>query len=201
MKQALKQAEVEKKPVFIDFTATTCTNCIYNDRSVFTKPEVKNQLRQYVLVHLYTDNVPEGYESSKTGKQNETLEHTVFSNAQLPLYAIVKPTGAGSEIVDRYDGSGFEIVGTYGEGAIHRVSDFTQFLQDKLPKPPSNAPRRGEGRMTPRHSRPGRTAPAPPTEKSSDRPAVRGAASSPTGASMSLTSTCSVYRPSGSRGS
>jgi thiol:disulfide interchange protein len=122
LNDALKQGEAEKKLVFLDFTATTCTNCIYNERNIFIKPEVKNLLRRYVLVHLYTDNVPPGYHSTTTGTQNHELQAT-FGNDQLPLYVIVRPTDKG----------GYEVVGQpYAEGKINNVAEFTQFLHDPL---------------------------------------------------------------------
>ena len=78
LKDALKEGEAEKKLVFLDFTATTCTNCKYNERNVFIKPEVKDLLSRYVLVHLYTDNVPPAYHSTTTGEQNHELQTTQF---------------------------------------------------------------------------------------------------------------------------
>jgi thiol:disulfide interchange protein len=125
---ALKQGEAQKKLVFLDFTATTCTNCKYNERNVFIKPEVKDLLRRYVLVHLYTDNVPSEYHSTTTGAQNHELQAT-FGNDQLPLYAIVRPTDKGS----------YEVVGEYKEGKINNVAGFAQFLHDPLAGPGADA--------------------------------------------------------------
>ncbi len=129
LQDALKQGEAEKKLVFLDFTATTCTNCIYNERNIFIKPEVKNLLRQYVLVHLYTDNVPPEYHSSMTGAQYHELQ-AKFGTDQLPLYAIVRPTDKG----------GYDVVGQpYVEGKINHVAEFTQFLHDPLAAPGADA--------------------------------------------------------------
>ena len=123
LQEGLKQAEADNKLVFLDFTATTCTNCKYNERAVFSKPEVKDLLRQYVLVHLYTDNVPPEYHSTTTGAENHDFQQTEFQDDKLPLYAIVKP---------KVDG-GFEVVGKpYQEGKINNVDGFARFLQDPL---------------------------------------------------------------------
>jgi len=126
---ALKQGEAEKKLVFLDFTATTCTNCKFNERNVFIKPEVKQLLSRYVLVHLYTDNVPPQYHSTMTGSQYHELQTTQFGNDQLPLYAIVRPTDKG----------GYEVVNEYKEGKINNVAGFTQFLHDPLAGPGADA--------------------------------------------------------------
>jgi thiol:disulfide interchange protein len=128
LKDALRRGETEKKLVFLDFTATTCTNCKYNERNVFIKPEVKQLLSRYVLVHLYTDNVPPEYHSTTTGAQNHELQAT-FGNDQLPLYAIVRPTDKG----------GYEVVNEYKEGKINNVAGFTQFLHDPLAGPGADA--------------------------------------------------------------
>ena len=136
LQKGLAEAQAEKKLVFLDFTAETCTNCKYNERNIFIKPEVKNLLSRYVLIHLYTDRVPEAYQSSTTGEENEKLEQDVFHDAQLPLYAIVKPK----------DGGGYELVGApYAEGKINNVSGFAKFLQDPLQALPSDARAEAKG--------------------------------------------------------
>ena len=122
LKEGLSQAEAEKKLVFLDFTAQTCTNCKYNERNVFIKPEVKELLSRYVLVHLYTDNVPLEYHSTMTGAQNHEFQKDVFQDIQLPLYAIMKPKADG----------GYEVMGHYNEGKINNVAGFTQFLHKPL---------------------------------------------------------------------
>jgi thiol:disulfide interchange protein len=130
LKEALKRAEAEKKLVFLDFTGQTCTNCKYNEGNVFTDPNIKELLRQYLLVRLYTDNVPPGYVSSTTGEQNETFLFNQFKTRQLPLYAVLKPK----------EGGGYEVVGRpYPEGMINNVPGFAKFLQDPLLTPTAEA--------------------------------------------------------------
>jgi thiol:disulfide interchange protein len=126
---ALKMGEAENKLVFLDFTATTCTNCKYNERYVFTKPDVKGLLRRYVLVHLYTDNVPADYHSTTTGAQNHEFQKDVFRDVQLPLYAIVKAKADG----------GYEVLGQYNEGKINNVAGFARFLHEPLAGPGPDA--------------------------------------------------------------
>ena len=52
---ALTKAQGENKPVFIDFTGYTCTNCRYMEMSMFPRKEIRSKLEQMVLVTAYTD--------------------------------------------------------------------------------------------------------------------------------------------------
>jgi thiol:disulfide interchange protein DsbD len=122
LQQGLKQGAEEKKLVFLDFTANGCTNCKYNEGSVFTQEQIKSLLGQYVLVHLYTDNVPPEYHSTMTGAQYHDFQQREFQDDTLPLYAIVKPK----------DGGGFEVIGRPYLGRIFDPGDFAKFLQEPL---------------------------------------------------------------------
>ena len=103
---ALRQAKAEGKLLFVDFTGVTCTNCRWNEKNVFPRDDVKQQLSQYVRVQLYTDrpgDVP-----------NQKLQLAKFGDVALPLYGVVNPqTGA---VVDKY------------AGTITDVGGFTRFL-------------------------------------------------------------------------
>ena len=79
---ALVQAKAEGKPVLIDFTGYTCTNCLLNEKNVFPRPEVQTALANYVRVQLYTDG-------GKDGPNNQALEQEKFGDVALPLYGIV----------------------------------------------------------------------------------------------------------------
>jgi thiol:disulfide interchange protein DsbD len=79
---ALAQAKAQNKPILIDFTGYTCTNCRYNELSVFPQPAVKSQLSQYILVRLYTDGGPNAL-------QNQAFEQKRFGTVALPLYALI----------------------------------------------------------------------------------------------------------------
>ncbi len=116
---ALAQAKAEGKPLFVDFTGVTCTNCRWNEINVFPRPEVKSQLADYVRVQLYTDRPGDA--------ANQKLQETKFGDVALPLYAVVNPqTGV---VVDKY------------AGTITNATDFTQFLaksQNQNPPAPNN---------------------------------------------------------------
>jgi len=103
---ALAQAKLENKPLFVDFTGVTCTNCRWNEINVFPRSEVKSQLADYVRVQLYTDRPGDA--------ANQQLQEAKFGDVALPLYAVVNSqTGT---VVDKY------------AGTITNAADFTRFL-------------------------------------------------------------------------
>ena len=120
---ALALAKSEGKPLFVDFTGVTCTNCRWNEKNIFPRPEVKSELAQYVRVQLYTDRPGDA--------ANQKLQLTKFGDVALPLYAVVNPaTGA--------------IVGKYA-GTITNVPSFTRFLSQSASPIALTPPELGEG--------------------------------------------------------
>jgi thiol:disulfide interchange protein DsbD len=136
LKQGLETAKRQGKYVFVDFTGKTCTNCKLNERNVFTDPTVKDLLKQYSLVALYTDVVPDKFyppaERAKLGNgttrqradavANLQFQRKRFSTEQLPLYVILEPLANGE----------FREVGQYDEGRIIDQAAFIAFLQKPL---------------------------------------------------------------------
>jgi thiol:disulfide interchange protein DsbD len=119
---ALAQARRESKLVFLDFTGQVCTNCRLNERDVFTRPNVKAALAQLVLVRLYCEA---GVPSSVTDQQPDSpgaikLRESRFGSSSLPLYAVVRPTP-----------DGFEVVAKDEQGLITDVPAFLKFLDTK----------------------------------------------------------------------
>lgn len=82
---ALAEAKAQGKPLFIDFTGYTCTNCRLNEKNVFPRPEIQAQLADFVRVQLYTDG-------GKDGASNQKLQQDKFGDVALPLYAVVNPS-------------------------------------------------------------------------------------------------------------
>ncbi|HZU34582.1 MAG TPA: cytochrome c biogenesis protein CcdA [Gemmataceae bacterium] len=134
--KALAEARSKSKLVFVDMTGVTCTNCNYNERTIFPQPTIKKLLAQYDLVKLYTDRVPnEFYSPDQLAKfgggvkqqiqdalDNLAFQRRTFNTEQLPLYAVLKPKADGS----------FDIVATYEEGKITSAAKFAQFLSQPL---------------------------------------------------------------------
>ena len=82
---AFAEAQAVGKPVFIDFTGYTCTNCRDMEANVFPHPSVAEQFNEkYVLLRLYTDDLPDGVEFQRYQLQ-------LTGTTALPTYAIVDP--------------------------------------------------------------------------------------------------------------
>ena len=105
--EAYAEAEALNKPVFIDFTGYTCTNCRQMESTVFPQASVAERFDQkYVLLRLYTDDLDEG-----PALQKFQLELT--GTVALPTYAIVNPVSKA--LISQKSG-------------IISVNDFNDFL-------------------------------------------------------------------------
>lgn len=97
LEDARQQAAATGKPLFIDFTGYTCTNCRYMEANVFRHPDVQARFeRDFVLVRLYTDDPKEGEALSKY-----QLEQT--GTVALPTYAVLDP--AQQRLVAQHSGT------------------------------------------------------------------------------------------------
>lgn len=93
---ALAQARELGKPLFVDFTGYSCTNCRQMESSVFPVPAVADLLEnEYIRLKLYTDGLEHGPELQKYQIQ---LTGTVA----LPTYAVVSPDGG---LIERVSGT------------------------------------------------------------------------------------------------
>lgn len=99
---ALDKSKKDGKPVFLDFTGVTCSNCKWNEANIFPRPEIRKLFEKYHLVQLYTDRVPQRFFpaqalaedptlDSKTGDANLEFHRVAFGTIQLPQYLILKP--------------------------------------------------------------------------------------------------------------
>ena len=84
---ALAQAKREDRPVLIDFTGYTCTNCRWMEANMFPKPEVARELARFVRVRLYTDGQGELYQ------RFQAMQRDQFGTVALPYYAALNPEG------------------------------------------------------------------------------------------------------------
>jgi thiol:disulfide interchange protein DsbD len=83
--EASKEAALQSgKPIFVDFTGYTCTNCRAMESNVFPLAEVVERFEQMELVKLYTDGGP-------NGPENQMFQFELTGNVALPTYAIVDP--------------------------------------------------------------------------------------------------------------
>ncbi len=84
---ALALAKSEKKPLLIDFTGYTCTNCRWMEANMFPRPDISRELERFVRVRLYTDGQGEPY------RAQQQMELDKFGTIALPYYAVVDSLG------------------------------------------------------------------------------------------------------------
>jgi thiol:disulfide interchange protein DsbD len=101
-------AKAENKFVFVDFTGYTCTNCRWMEANVFPQREVENELNNFVLARLYTDD------GSENNNRQQEFEQTNFGTVALPFYAVL-------------DGDG-KTVATFA-GLTRNTQEFVDFLR------------------------------------------------------------------------
>lgn len=92
---------------------------------MFSREEIQELLKGYVLVQLYTDRVPEFYAGGSTAEENQKLLEERFGTGALPYYVIVEPTPDGD----------FRKVASYGDqgnGLITDVPDFAKWLRENM---------------------------------------------------------------------
>lgn len=77
-------AQKENKPLFIDFTGYTCTNCRAMETNVFPLKEVQKRFAKMQQVRLYTDDGSEG-------PKNQKFQFELTGTVALPTYVIVNP--------------------------------------------------------------------------------------------------------------
>jgi hypothetical protein len=82
---AQAEAKRTKQNIFIDFTGYTVTNCRFMEQTIFSRDDVKDLLKNFVLVRLYTDN------GTPDNDANAKMEESRFNTIGLPYYVIISP--------------------------------------------------------------------------------------------------------------
>lgn len=82
--QASMEAAEAGKPIFIDFTGYTCTNCRAMEANVFPLQPVQKHFSNMKLVRLYTDD-------GVDGPKNQRFQFELTGTVALPTYVIVNP--------------------------------------------------------------------------------------------------------------
>ena len=115
-KEASAYAKKVNKPIFIDFTGLSCTNCREMEANVWSDPEVMQRLKNdYVVVALYADDkittMPQSSwytskidgEIKKTvGDQNLDWQFTEYGGLAQPQYVLVDDAGNRLLNYDKY---------------------------------------------------------------------------------------------------
>lgn len=85
--KALADAKRQNRPLLVDFTGYTCTNCRWMEANLFPRPEVALELTRYVRVRLYTDGQGEPY------REFQNMQRDTYGTVALPYYVAVDPNG------------------------------------------------------------------------------------------------------------
>jgi thiol:disulfide interchange protein DsbD len=85
--EALEKARQESKLVFVNFTGYACTNCHWMKANMFTRPEIRAAMDNFLLVDVYTDGTDED------SRRNQELEDKTFGTIAIPFYAIFNNQG------------------------------------------------------------------------------------------------------------
>ena len=98
-------AKEKNKPIFLDFTGHSCSNCKQMENLVWPAPEVLSKLKNdYVIISLYTDDKtklaekewitrPDGKILKTIGDVNKFIESDKFKSISTPLYVLLDPSG------------------------------------------------------------------------------------------------------------
>ncbi|RLD12508.1 MAG: hypothetical protein DRI44_00465 [Chlamydiae bacterium] len=80
---ALKKAQREKKPIFVDFWASWCKNCTTMDKTTFKNKDVIKKLDHYIIVKFQAEH-------PDTEPVKSILKH--YNILGLPTYIILQPS-------------------------------------------------------------------------------------------------------------
>lgn len=84
--EALIIAKKQNKPVFVDFTGVTCSNCRWMEKNMFPKQKVRELMNSMILVRAYTDR-----RYNPMDKKYRDMQSSRFNSTLLPLYVLLTP--------------------------------------------------------------------------------------------------------------
>lgn len=144
LKEAIERSKKSGKPVLIDFTGVTCTNCKYNEEAVFPQSAVRGEFEKFERVQLYTDEVPAGAYISDPGKKDRTEEgetngrfqQALFGDIALPMYVVLVPVTEpdGKVKYKLVNGTVKGVPNAPYEGKINSPGDFVAWLKESHAK-------------------------------------------------------------------
>lgn len=107
---SVDKAVAENRPVFIDFTGYTCTNCRAMESTVFPRENIVERFQKMEKVKLYTDG-------GQRASDNQKFQFELTGTLALPTYVIVDPNTG--RVLDQLIG-------------FTRAPDFEKFLDRGL---------------------------------------------------------------------
>jgi thiol:disulfide interchange protein DsbD len=115
---ALAEAKKIGKPIFLEFTGVTCTNCQVMKGTVLASPAVRALTSQFVFAELFTDRQSDPRHAAGD-EENRKLLVDKFQGYALPFYMTLGPDGTERS----------RILGKVSE------AEFIDFLKKGLPAP------------------------------------------------------------------
>ena len=109
---ALARARQTGKPLFIDFTGKTCTNCRLMEKTMFVREDVDELFDEMILARLWTD-------FGESREMNQELQQKFVGSVALPFYVIIDPEE--------------NVLATFG-GLERNPEIFKMFLKEGLEK-------------------------------------------------------------------
>jgi thiol:disulfide interchange protein len=94
--RAVAASKAQGKPILIDFSGVSCTNCRWMEKNMLNRPEVESQLKNFVLVKLLTDRDIEG------DRRNQKLQQQLTNSVTLPVYVQID---ADQKVLKIFQGS------------------------------------------------------------------------------------------------
>ena len=82
--RSAERAIAENRPMFVDFTGYTCTNCRAMESTVFPQQNIAARFEKMEKVKLYTDG-------GQKANENQRFQFELTGTLALPTYAIVDP--------------------------------------------------------------------------------------------------------------
>lgn len=89
---ALAEAKKTGKPIFLEFTGVTCTNCQVMKGTVLASPAVRALTSQFVFAELFTDRLSDPQHRDQDEANSRLLTDT-FQGYALPFYMTLGPDG------------------------------------------------------------------------------------------------------------
>ena len=111
MEAALLESKKQNKPVFVDFTGYTCTNCRWMEDNIFVQDNVKELFKDFILLKLFCDG--------KKGREYSSMEKARFGTVALPFYVVLNSDDEAIMTFHGYDTD---------------VTKFEKFLTESLEK-------------------------------------------------------------------
>ncbi len=92
LEKAKKEAALQGKPIFLEFTGYTCVNCRWMEQNVLALKKVHKKLTDdYIMVRLHTDG-------GENAQKNLDLQIKQFQTVALPYYVRFKSDGTAQAV-------------------------------------------------------------------------------------------------------